>query len=175
MPIVINGSGTVTGLAVGGLPDGTVDRDTLAAAAKGSILQIVNANTATSAVSTSQTWADTGLTANITPSSTSSKILVHSILNGCHNNEASTNQMQLQLLRDSSVIHIFATEVGHNNGALAHHGFGVGGATSHLDSPSTTSQITYKIQFRKRLAASKTVTVQYASSYSYLTLFEVAG
>ena len=30
MAIVINGSGTVTGLAVGGLPDGTVDADTLA-------------------------------------------------------------------------------------------------------------------------------------------------
>ena len=31
MAIVINGSGTVTGLAVGGLPDGTVDTGTLAA------------------------------------------------------------------------------------------------------------------------------------------------
>ena len=33
MPIVINGSGTVTGLSVGGLPDGTVDTDTLASSA----------------------------------------------------------------------------------------------------------------------------------------------
>ena len=31
MAVVINGSGTVTGLAVGGLPDGSVDADTLAA------------------------------------------------------------------------------------------------------------------------------------------------
>ena len=30
MPITINGSGTITGLSVGGLPDGTVDADTLA-------------------------------------------------------------------------------------------------------------------------------------------------
>ena len=30
MAIVINGSGTVTGISVGGLPDGIVDRDTLA-------------------------------------------------------------------------------------------------------------------------------------------------
>jgi len=35
MAIVINGSGTVTGLAVGGLPDGTVDADTLASGAGG--------------------------------------------------------------------------------------------------------------------------------------------
>ena len=35
MPIVINGSGTISGLSVGGLPDGTVDADTIASAAKG--------------------------------------------------------------------------------------------------------------------------------------------
>ena len=33
MPIVINGSGTVTGISVGGLPDGIVDTDMLAATA----------------------------------------------------------------------------------------------------------------------------------------------
>ena len=50
MPIAINGSGTVTGVSVGGLPDGIVDTDMLAngaaTAAKrgaGSILQVVQA------------------------------------------------------------------------------------------------------------------------------------
>ena len=39
MPVTINGDGTITGLSVGGLPDGTVDADTLAAgAASGSKL-----------------------------------------------------------------------------------------------------------------------------------------
>ena len=33
MPVTINGDGTITGLAVGGLPDGCVDADTLAAGA----------------------------------------------------------------------------------------------------------------------------------------------
>ena len=33
MPITINGDGSITGLAVGGLPDGTVDADTLASGA----------------------------------------------------------------------------------------------------------------------------------------------
>ena len=48
MPIAINGSGTVTGVSVGGLPDGIVDTDMLAAnavtAAKrgtGAVLQVV--------------------------------------------------------------------------------------------------------------------------------------
>ena len=30
MPVTINGDGSITGLAVGGLPDGCVDTDTLA-------------------------------------------------------------------------------------------------------------------------------------------------
>ena len=39
MPVTINGNGSITGLSVGGLPDGTVDADTLAAgAASGSKL-----------------------------------------------------------------------------------------------------------------------------------------
>ena len=33
MPVTINGSGSITGIAVGGLPDGCVDADTLAAGA----------------------------------------------------------------------------------------------------------------------------------------------
>ena len=33
MPVTINGNGSITGLAVGGLPDGCVDTDTLASGA----------------------------------------------------------------------------------------------------------------------------------------------
>ena len=41
MPITINGSGSITGLSVGGLPAGTVDTDTLASSARNKILQFV--------------------------------------------------------------------------------------------------------------------------------------
>ena len=45
MPITLNGNGTVTGLAVGGLPDGSVDADTLASGVGGKVLhkQLVRA------------------------------------------------------------------------------------------------------------------------------------
>ena len=50
MPIAIDGSGTLTGISVGGLPDGIVDTDMLAAkaatAAKigdGGVIQVVHA------------------------------------------------------------------------------------------------------------------------------------
>ena len=184
MALTLNGSSnTIAGLAVGGLPDGVVDTDMIAAnavtAAKrgaGSILQIISSHTCTSVASTSQTWADTGLTANITPSSTSSKILVVALLNGCHTaSSGNINQLQLQLLKDSTVIDVFATEAGHSDGHLNHMDIGTGGAVTHLNSPNTTSQVTFKVQFRKRLDITKTVTVQYASSCSYITLYEVAG
>ena len=152
MPISINGSGTITGVSVGGLPDGIVDTDMIAAAAvtaakrgPGTILQIVNASTASAVGNSTDTFEDIGLAASITPSSTSSKILVHAVVNGAHCYNNALNQMQLQLLRDSTVIATPATEAGHSNGALVHMGMGTGAATCHLDSPNTTSQVTYKM------------------------------
>ena len=86
MAIVINGSGTVTGLAVGGLPDGTVDAGTLATdsvtAAKlevsaitgadlpaGSVLQVVQA-TGNAVTNPNTSYADVaGSSIAITPSS----------------------------------------------------------------------------------------------------------
>ena len=48
MPVTINGSGSITGLAVGGLPDGSVDADTLATNA------VTSAKLASGAVSTAK-------------------------------------------------------------------------------------------------------------------------
>ena len=84
MPIAINGSGTVTGISVGGLPDGIVDTDMLAAGAvtapkrgAGSILQVVNTRvTAASSISMNgnEFTNISIINTSITPSSTSSKI-----------------------------------------------------------------------------------------------------
>ena len=78
MPITINGNGTVTGLSVGGLPDGTVDRDTLATTAKGSILQVISTKSDAVDFSTNGTTMVEypALNTTITPSSTSNKILI---------------------------------------------------------------------------------------------------
>ena len=50
MPVTINGSGSITGLAVGGLPDGSVDADTIAANA---VTTTKIANSAVTSVKTS--------------------------------------------------------------------------------------------------------------------------
>lgn len=76
MPITISGNGTVTGLAVGGLPDGSVDSDTLAnTISTGTVLQVVE-NSYASAVTISGGSGNTGLDGTITPTKANSKILV---------------------------------------------------------------------------------------------------
>ena len=103
MPISINGSGTVTGISVGGLPDGIVDTDMLAAnavtsakivsGAGGKILQVVQggSNAVSSAsVNGASIWDSTGINVTITPSHANNKILlmasVHSHCTGPQNN-----------------------------------------------------------------------------------------
>ena len=82
MPITINGSGTLTGISVGGLPDGIVDTDMIAAsavtAAKSAgrkVLQVVQTVT-TAHITKTSAQQITELNRTITPSSTSSKILL---------------------------------------------------------------------------------------------------
>jgi|TARA_R100001510_G_scaffold25078_1_gene22006 hypothetical protein len=76
MPITLSGSGTVTGISVGGLPDGVVDADTIAnTVSTGKIIQVVEATYA-SAVTIQAGTGNTGLAGSITPTKANSKILV---------------------------------------------------------------------------------------------------
>ena len=87
MPIAINGSGTVTGISVGGLPDGIVDTDMIAADAvtapkrgAGAIIQVVQTvKTDVSSWSfetSNANFKETGLQATITPTKASNIILI---------------------------------------------------------------------------------------------------
>ena len=84
MPITINGNGTITGLSVGGLPDGTVDADTLANGAAsgskitmptGTVVQVVQGTFTGTNDTTGTGLVDTGVTKNITVTG-SNKVLV---------------------------------------------------------------------------------------------------
>ena len=87
MALTVNGStNAIAGLAVGGLPDGIVDTDMLAAGAvtgvkqgNGSIVQVkqtVNSAQASEAVSDSTFEDISGLSVSITPTTTTNNILV---------------------------------------------------------------------------------------------------
>ena len=71
----------------------------------GKVLQVVHASYSTAQASSSTTYADTGLTATITPSSATSKILVLVSQNGLQKTNAeSTSRISIKLLRDSTTI-----------------------------------------------------------------------
>ena len=182
MPITINGSaGTITGVSAGGLPAGTVTAATLASGVGGKILQILNGSTSTESSTSSTSFSDNGLSLAITPSATSSKILV--MVNVGVNCSANTYNSggAIQLLRDSTVIHTTL-------GQFEWYGFfHASSSTSNmfdrypltvLDSPNTTSAITYKTQ-HVALTTSHTFKSQPAESSevstSYITLMEVGA
>jgi hypothetical protein len=97
-------------------------------------------------------WADSGLQVSITPSSTSSKILVFGNINGGYGTSDNYNY-QWQMLRNSTVV---GSGV---NGSYTWAAMGQfrqwSGASSYivpfqfLDSPATASAITYKMQINQ--------------------------
>ena len=119
-------------------------------ASAGRILQVVQVDKRDVFTTQSTSFVDiTGLTVNITPASSSNKILIFSTVNGSQDYNA--NRTYLKLFRDSTAIFI--------GDAAGNRIRGTGGfSTAHfsivstpvvatyLDSPSTTSQVTYKWQ-----------------------------
>ena len=139
------------------------------------MLQVVHASYSTQVASASTTYADTGLTATITPSATSSKVLVLVTQNGVTSDSTANNAVKLQLLRGASVM-TSITEIAGGAGGAAMFIQGLTIGTSWLDSPATTSATTYKTQFA-RAAGSGTVYVQNgsATSVSTITLLEIGA
>jgi hypothetical protein len=145
-----------------------------AAAGGGKVLQVVNATYSTATTSASTSFADTGLSASITPSSASSKVLV--IVNQAgvqKSDQNSTNGCYINLVRGSTqIVADFAGAAGFTNTLLFNYIGSVG--TCYLDSPATTSSTTYKTQFKNNASGSQ-VGVQVLSSVSTITLLEIGA
>jgi hypothetical protein len=147
-----------------------------AAAGGGKVLQVVYASDNTLGLSTSTTYADTGLTASITPSSSSSKVLVIVTQAGCYKNNSDTS-LFLQLLRGSTSLIEFERNAG-MTASTAYNFIGTC-STTYLDSPATTSSTTYKTQFRNKSAGGNGSGVNAESggtnSKSTITLLEIGA
>ena len=113
MPIAINGSGTVTGISVGGLPDGIVDTDMIAAAAvtapkrgPGAILQVKHAikqNGFSVSASTGNFSDITDVSVSITVADSNNKVLIH--FQSSFSTGGDVNQRgSFRLLRGSTVV-----------------------------------------------------------------------
>ena len=163
MPIVLNGSGTVTGISAGGLPDGIIQAADLASGVGGKVLQVIQTmKTDTFSSTTGSTWTDiTGVSVNITPSSASNKILVSFHGGVSASNDSYSWLRMARVIGGTTVINLCRGD-GRNN-AVSCTVDGTQGVQSNkdatsnhssfefLDSPNTTSQITYKMQFYKAM------------------------
>jgi hypothetical protein len=141
----------------------------------GKVLQVVNATFSTQVVSSSSTFADTGLTATITPTSATSKILVLVNQAGCGKQNNNTS-LALRLLRDATVALNFERIGGFDNANTNNF---IGSCSAcFLDSPATTSATTYKTQLASSGNASQVytqVTDGGISATSTITLMEIAA
>jgi hypothetical protein len=149
-----------------------------AAPVAGKVLQVVQATTSTPVTVASTTYTDSGITASITPSSTNSKILVivnQEFLITRNNGSALANA---RLLRGSTSIY---------GDSAAKEGFSVQSDSSYmntwtrypityLDSPATTSSVTYKTQVAVDSTASSQVVVAQANNTdSSIILMEIGA
>ncbi len=145
--------------------------DGAAAGGGGKVLQVVNATYGTEVSSSTNSYANTNLTATITPSSATSKVLVLVNQNGV-GKETNNTSVDIRLLRGATVILNFdknaASTANTNRSILA------SSSTCYLDSPATTSATTYKTEF---MSANNQATayVQFGNAISSITLLEIGA
>ena len=149
---------------------GTPTASSLGISGVGKIGQVVSATTSTAVTNSTTSYADIGLSVTITPTSTSSKIYINAAVTNIETTSPETNvTTQHRILRD-------ATEVVRYNTARINgveSDSGGSNALLVLDSPSTTSAITYKIQQRVEVAGGRTSISQHNTGASTIVAMEV--
>jgi predicted secreted protein len=149
----------------------------------GKVLQVVQATTTSTVTSTSTTFADSNLSATITPSATSSKILVITSQYIRIFRTGASQEASWQLLRGATALltydyqslnGIMALQVASNTASnLSMNGIV---PMAYLDSPSTTSAITYKTQIATASTSSSgSVAAQYNGLTSTIILMEIGA
>lgn len=148
-----------------------------AAAGGGKVLQVVNATTSTATTISTTTYTDTTITATITPTANTSKILILVSSEIYATRAGEKVRMGSRLLRDATTITTWARSFGVIPSTL--------GSPQdlqietiynlhYLDSPATTSAITYKIQGNHD-EAGITTTWQKDSTLASITLLEIGA
>nr|BAR39831.1 hypothetical protein [uncultured Mediterranean phage uvMED] len=151
--LTTNGSGVLTWASAGG----------------GKILQVVSATDSTQRNTTSTTFSlsSSTLTADITPSATSSKILV---LMNIASYKKDSGQQMISVFRDSTNLSGTANGIINNNG----NNITYSSAITLVDSPNTTSATTYQMR-QKTEQAVDTVKFNNNGGLSSLILLEVGA
>jgi hypothetical protein len=188
MTIQINGSGTITGLSAGGISNTKAVAS--AAMPAGTVLQVQSVTKSDLFAHSNDTYTNvTGLTVNITPASTSNKILVQGVI---HTSNEGNDMHKVRIARGGTGICVGDTLSSTISGLGQWYAYGnlatysvVPNAVSFLDSPSSTSALTYSWQVRNQ-SGSNVVNVNEAaggsltgtqkfSAASTLIVMEIAG
>ena len=139
--------------------------------APGHVLQVVHGTENNSRTSSTNTPTTTGLTATITPTSASSKILVLINQNGVGKTSGNTG-VYLWLYRGASQIVKIGDSAGYTNDTTQNFIGSV--SATYLDSPATTSAVTYTTYFASSTNVAA-VYVQASYEVSTITLMEIAA
>ena len=140
----------------------------------GSVLQVAN-NTYSSIATTSiDTFADSGLSVSITPTSANSKVLVFVSVNGIYKSGVDC-ALKTQLVRNATAISYIDAMTPYTGSSAT-----AGGTVSfnYLDSPATTSSTTYKLQIASSNSARAVQINNYPNglgSVSSITVMEIAA
>lgn len=148
------------------------------------ILQVVSTTKIDTFTTTSTTLTDlTGLSVSITPSATTSKVLVFASVTGISTNNPDGGSSGYVIVRGSTIIAQNTSLTQDLTGQLSNRFIGSGAFTvnhaiTFLDSPATTSATTYKIQVQT--AGTNTLYINRdidngVGSVSSLTVFEVSA
>lgn len=136
------------------------------------VLQVVQATTATPVTTTSTSYVTSGLSASITPSATTSKVLVMVALNvsNANSNGAAITTIFRGTVSGTNLYGAsgFATNYASSGNTVAT------ASSVYLDSPSTTSAQTYTVGLKTGSALS-TATAQDGSATSTITLMEISA
>lgn len=109
----------------------------------GTVLQVVtSADDTTQRSSTSATYVDSGLSATITPKASTSKVMCLYFIQGY--SSAATTGLGIRLVRGSTTL---VTDVDNAYGSASGNAFNY--TFFYLDSPSSTSALTYKVQYAR--------------------------
>ena len=151
-----------------------VPRDGLISGANGGIVQIVRVASSTVVTVTANTDTDI-ISATITPTSSSNKILINISVDACRTYVASNNRARLtnKILRGTTLVKDIYEAPQYRNLNFASSGveLNIPLFFDHLDSPATTSAVTYKYQW----ASQDSQNFNTAGREYSITLMEVSG
>ena len=165
------------------IPSGATLTNSGTATGFGKVLQVVQTVLTTVTSTTSTSAVDiSGLSLSITPSSASNKVFI--LVDMALSESTANNLVAWNLVRNSTALAVGTSAATFQQTGVAINDVTTGGnmllkqSTQYLDSPSTTSATTYKIQWKTSggtIYINRRATDTYMSVSSMITAFEIEG